>query len=597
MKKLFIKLLRDIRKAKGQFIAISLIVLTGVFFRTGASMMAESLAVGVDSYYNEYNLTDLYLHFSHVTAQELSELNSVDGVKKVEGRCTFQANQILADKKTNITLHSIPRDNTINRITVIEGRVPSAKDEIIIDSRYAKENGFAVGDQYEIVYNAQNYIFTISGLCENVEHVFNASESTLVMPDHSQYGIAYMTEEKIADFNGDGAFNEALVDVEGDITKVGSAIEEKASNLTYLYQIPREKMNSYVQVYNNIMVNQMMAAFLPIVLFIVAAVVLMLSITKIIETDRQQIGVMKALGVNNHLIRGYYILYAVLTSGVGTLFGGILGYYLYKMIVISQIEMIYSFPSFEITMDWSGTILYALLAVLLCVFATYLSGRKIFKETAAQAMRPRQPKKVKKVFMEKYEGFWQKLSCDKRIVIRNIFQSKLRTICTIVGIMACVILLIVAFGFDYSLKEMANHLLNNIYKYDLKIELNDTKKIDEIVLPDEIDAYSEYLEMPIQFNVTEIKDANLAVIDASSKMICFYDENNRQIQLTDNGIIIPKAYAEAYHLHAGDTLKFRFIQSQYNGQTIEAKIINISTQYNNQAIYCTPAFLKQNGVQ
>lgn len=598
MNKLFIKLLRDIRKSKGQFIAISLIIFTGIFFRTGASMMAESLDRYSAHYYEEYNLTDLYVYYSHITNEEIAELVQINGLNKIEGRYTFEANQVLADRKTNITVHSIPKNNSINSLAVIEGNIPSDKSEIIIDSRYAKENGYSIGDQFNVVYDTNEFAFTISGLCENAEHVFNASDSTLMMPDHKQFGIAYISEDRLIEINGDGSYNEVLVDVDEkfNVEEIGKIIESKSEKFSYLYQLGREKMNSYTQVYNNIMINRIMGTFLPIALFFVAAAILMLSLSRIIEADRQQIGIMKSLGISNNKIRSYYVIYAVLASGIGTVLGIIVGYPIYQIMVLAQIEMTYSFPTFEISMDWTGVAIYSVLAIAFCVLATYLSSKKIFKESAAQAMRPKQPRKMNKIFVEHFNMIWGNISCSKKMVLRNIFQSKMRTFFTSVGIMFCVILLIVAFGFNYSMESMATHLLTNIYKYDIKVEYNTLINSDAIVLPSEIEEYSTYLELPVQFNVTENKDTILAITEIDSDLICFYDVNNNPIELDDSGVIISQSYAEAYDLSVGDTLNLRCVLPQYSGLVMNVKISAISLQYNNQTIYCSPSYLETLGV-
>ena len=147
MKKLLLKTLRDIKQSKGQFIAIILIIAVGAFFSTGLLTLSTGLKTYTDEYYKENNLSDLYVYYSQISDSDISSLKNIEGINKIEKRITFEGKQKFDDLTTDLKIHSIPKNNEINRSTIIEGSEPANKNEIMIDSLYAKEHNFNVNDK------------------------------------------------------------------------------------------------------------------------------------------------------------------------------------------------------------------------------------------------------------------------------------------------------------------------------------------------------------------------------------------------------------------------------------------------------------------
>lgn len=294
MKILSLKLLRDMKQSVGQFIAIVLVIAVGAFFYTGLVTLSDNLSAYTKGYFQEHNLSDLNVYYGEISAEDVADLRSIEGIHHIEGRYTVQAEQAFEDDKATLTVHSIPVPNAINTSRMMEGRMPEEPNEILLDSHYAEAHHYRIGDSIRIRVNDKDMTFTISGLNENVEHA-KKNETQ----DHQVYGIAYIPEETIPEITGGMFYNEVMIDAQDgyDIDQLGQAIEAHSQSLPYVSQVSKERTFNYSQTQQTIHNNKLMSRVIPIVLFLIEAVILFLIMSRVIDSQRNQVGIMKALGV------------------------------------------------------------------------------------------------------------------------------------------------------------------------------------------------------------------------------------------------------------------------------------------------------------
>lgn len=594
MKELFLKLLRDIKQAKGQFIAIILVIAVGAFFSAALSSISKSLNDYANNYFKTNNLSDLNVYYSQISQDKINTLEEISGVNKIEGRYTFDATQMFGSLKTSLKVHSIPADNEINKCTIIKGSMPSNKDEIMLDSHYAKEHNYHIGDEIKISADKEAFKFKISGFCENVEHAYNIKDESLVIPDHKTYGAAYISEKRIHEISGNPYYNELMVDVKNgyDAEKIGKTIETKSKGLPYLYQLTKERTVSFNKVDTTIKSNKLMGRVMPLIFFIVAAITTFLTISRIVDAQRNQIGIMKALGIKNRSIVLHYMEYSTLTAILGSAIGSILGFIFARM-QGAALDQLYSLPNFKTSADFVSIIPVLILSIIFGLAACYLACRKILKEQASQAMRPKPPKRTKSIFIERFGGVWRKLSYSNKIILRNIFLTKHRALCSCIGIIMCVILLIIVFGYEFSMKNVVSEV-NDVYKYDLRVNYKYPITSKDLKMPSAVKSYYTLSELPVEYGK---KDMTLTVTPKENNLISIYDNGNNKISLEDTGVIIPKSYADKYKLSEGDSIKLKFISPELEGKSANMRISKVSMQYIGQTVYCTPKYLKSLGIK
>ncbi|TKI59357.1 ABC transporter permease [Brevibacillus antibioticus] len=593
MMKLFLKLIRDIKQSIGQFIAFVLIIAVGAFFYGGLVTYSNNLSAYTEGYFKEHNLSDLYVFYKQISKNDVAVLSEIEGIKKIEGRYTFDATQVFEGEKASLEIHSIPIENEINTIAMIEGRIPSKKNEILLDSRYAKEHLFQVGDEISIRANERNFALTISGLGENVEH---AKKNEI--QDHKAYGVAYIAEDTISEILGGTSYNEIMIDAtEGyDIDKLGQSIEAQSKHLSYVNQVSKERTFSYSKINQTIKNNKLMSMVIPFVLFLIVAIILFLTMSRMIDSQRNQVGIMKALGVKNRNIMLHYMGYPVLAGIIGSIIGCTIAALVFVPLVTASSARAYSLPGITYSLSFYSFIPPIIFSSAFGILACYLSGRTILKERAAQAMRPKPPKKMKTLLIEKIPGIWSHLSYSYKLILRNIFLNKHKALASSVGVVVSTVLLITAFGTQFALQQVASQI-EDVYTYDLRVDYTLGTSTDTVKLPPGIKNRYYLSTFPVEFIKGDGKDnATLVVTEKENTLIHFFDENNNQITLENNGVLVPKSYADKYHISAGDIIHITFKAPELQNKSVDMKVLHISTQYSNPSFYITPNYLKSFGI-
>ncbi|NQX66416.1 ABC transporter permease [Paenibacillus alba] len=591
--KLFKKLLRDIKQSIGQFLAFVLVIAVGAFFYTGLVTLSDNLSAYTKDYFQTYHLSDLNVYYDQISKQDVAELSKIEGINKVEGRYTFDATQSFDNTKATLKIHSIPANNTMNKPMMIEGSIPSRKDQILLDSHYARVHQYKVGEQIKLSVNEKDMAFTISGLGENVEYA-KKNETQ----DHKTSGFAYVAEAGAAQVAGILYFNEVLIDAdEGyDVDRLGQNVEAQSKKLSYVSQISKERTFNYSQIQQTIHNNKLMSKVIPLVLFIIEAIILFLTMSRIIDSQRNQVGIMKALGVKNSSIMLHYMGFPVLVSIIGSILGCVVAVNLFIPMIETSNARSYSLPNITFSLSSFSVISPILFSSAFGMLACYLSGIGILRERAAQAMRPKPPKKMKKLLIEQFPGVWRRISYSNKLILRNIFLNKQKALASSVGVVVSTVLLITAFGTQTSLQRVADQI-EKVNTYDLKVEYTREDELTKLPLPSGIESSYHLATFPVEFVKGDDKEnATLIVTEKDNDLIHFFGENDNPVVLEDNGVLVPKSYADHYQIAVGDTIRIQFANPSFANKTVDMKVAQISNQYSNPSFYGTIAYLESFGI-
>ncbi|MGG4143501.1 ABC transporter permease [Paenibacillus algorifonticola] len=591
--KLFKKSLRDIKQSSGQFLAFVLVIAVGAFFYAGLITLSDNLNHYTKAYFKEHNLSDLNVYYNHISNQDLAELSKIQGINKIEGRYSFNATQAFENKKAILKVHSIPVNNKINTPLIIEGRIPSHNNEILLDSHYAKEHQYQIGEQIHLNVNDRNVTFTVSGLGENVEY---AKKNEI--QDHKAYGFAYVAEAGILRITDSLYYNEILVDAEEgiNIDRLGQAIEAQSKDLSYVEHMSKERTFNYSQLQQTIKNNQLMSSVIPLVLFIIEAIILFLTMSRIIDSQRNQVGIMKALGIKNRNIMFHYMGYPILVGIIGSILGCIIAANVFIPLVRASNANSYSLPDITFSLSFFSVIPPILFSSAFGMLASFLSSKAILRECAAQAMRPKPPKKMKKLLIERIPGIWGRIPYSYKIILRNIFLNKQKALASSLGVVVSTVLLITAFGTQTSLQKVADQVAE-VNTYDLKVDFKKGAALNTLQLPSNVKSSYGLSSFPVKFiKGDDNENATLVVTEKENNLITFFDEDDNRIALEDNGVLVPKSYADHYKIAEGDTIQLKLAESALANKTVDLKVIKITNQYANPSFYCTKAYLESLGI-
>lgn len=196
--------------------------------------------------------------------------------------------------------------------------------------------------------------------------------------------------------------------------------------------------------------------------------------TRMVEEQRTQIGMMKALGYSGFHIAMKYVSYALAATLTGSILGAVIGEKLLPWIIINAYKMMYTGLGDVYTpLETEYSVMATGLAVGVVVFAVLSACYKELKEKPAQLMRPVAPKEGKRILLERIPFVWKRLSFIWKATMRNLFRYKKRFFMTIFGIGGCMALLLLGFGIKDSISAISKNQYGEIITYDFSITYKD----------------------------------------------------------------------------------------------------------------------------
>ena len=209
----------------------------------------------------------------------------------------------------------------------------------------------------------------------------------------------------------------------------------------------------------------------PILCYAVAALIVMTTLSRMIDNQRMQMGTLKALGFSARQIRNHYLSYAVVPSLVGATIGTIVGHTALPPILwdalMGQSEMPYRLRPRISLPAWCMVGLTVVMSVTIC----YCTYRQSARETTAALLRPKPPKDGKRILLERITPLWTRLSFNSKMIVRNLMRNKMRTFMSFVGLLCCTMLIITSLGLQDSVKRLSGNYYTKTLRYDVRANL------------------------------------------------------------------------------------------------------------------------------
>ena len=387
------KLFRDLWHYKGQFFTIFLMVFIGMLAFSGIHGYMDGMDESAKEYYKEYNLQDLWITNTNISDSDLEKLKSMDHISDVNRALVLNAK--LKGYK-DVTLETnVLEENTISKMYVVKGeKYASNKKGLWFDSYLANHLNIHVGDTLKLDISGQTLKLKVKGLVNTPDHVYFVKDSTEIFPTHKNYGFAYIPADTFSkEMNFDVTYNKAYVDVDkkNNVSSVKKAIQK---NFDFLSVTDRDASFSYAGYQSEVEEGQTYAPVFTGLFLMIAILSVMSTMNRFVRQQRVQIGTLKALGFKNRKIYIHYIGFGFMISLVAAVLGVVVGYFTIGQFFIDMEASYFEMPNIH-TALLPVVIQTAVLVVALISLVTYLSSRKILKETASEALRLEVPK-VKK---------------------------------------------------------------------------------------------------------------------------------------------------------------------------------------------------------
>jgi len=619
---LFKKLLRTMGQYKAQFISMIIMIALGFGVFVGANMEWVSIEKNTNRLFEETGLADYKIYSSSATTggvtatfseDDLQKIKGLDGVKdaarffSVNADVTLVNGEKIKTEKDGSGKDKIPRaaitvteseNVSFFNLTSGEAYDGASTDKIWVSDKFAEEKEIKVGDT--LTFGAVQGVsepleFKVAGLIKSGEYMVCVQDSTQLMPDYKMFGYAYITPaayKKICESAGLPSPLYAQINVRvnnfDDFTKQKFSDAVNAALGKTMFILSKEESSSYALAHGEVEEGQTMGAVLPVLFLAIAVLTMITTMHRIAAKEKTQIGTLKALGYKNKRILAHYSSYALAIGIVGAALGIALGYGI-AYIIMNPSGMMGTYmdlPYWKLHMPFFCVVV--MIAVLFALtLIGFLSVKSMLRGTAADALRPYAPKKMKNLAIEKTKA-WKKFSFGTRWNLRDVMRHKSRTLMSLIGIIGCTVLMAGALGMNDTMNAFLTDYYDKAMNYSSRIYVSSASKetVAEIA-----EKYAADASASVSVEIGD-KGVSLDIYDIKHDKVRFLDKKGALVPLRNDGAYLCRRIADEYKLKAGDT----FTISPYGTDKEYTLKVNGVIYSSSESVAITNAYAEACGV-
>lgn len=353
-----------------------------------------------------------------------------------------------------------------------------------------------------------------------------------------------------------------------------------------IYVLDRNTNIGYASFDNDSSIVDAIANVFPIFFFLVAALVCVTTMNRMVEEQRTQIGVLKALGYSEASIMGKYLFYSGSAAGLGCLFGFFGGSYIFPLVIWQAYKIMYTMGDIQFVLDPKLALISLLAAMLCSMGTTFLSCRYELLSVPAQLIRPKAPKAGKRILLEHIPFLWNSLSFLVKVSIRNVLRYKKRFFMMVLGIGGCTALLVTGFGIKNSIANVAEQQFVSIQTYGISAQMkegytqSEWEEIEEY-LKEETSSYTRVSESSMDVSLADgtTKSVTLVIPEDVSRIDKYWDLHDQQgnpIDYPKEGeAVINREFARRNDIEVGQTIAL----TDEDGHELQLRVTALSENY------------------
>lgn len=559
------KLLRDLWTIKGQALAIALVIGCGAGMYIMSKGMLISLAETRAAYYERYRFADIWAPVKRAPNALLEKITTLPGVRRAETRIRSGVILDVAGATAPITgeIQSLPeiRGPRINDIVLRRGRYPDPirEEEVLALDAFAEAHQLQPGDHLYAILNGTKKKLTITGIVLSPEYVYAISPGEIV-PDKKRFGVLWMNREALANaFDLDGAFNEAvaLISTGSDEDALLDRLDLLLKRYGAIGAYGRDQQISDQFLTNEIQQLETIGRILPPIFLLVAAFLLNVVIGRLIDTEREQIGLLKAFGYTDRAVALHYLKMIGAITVVGIAIGIAMGLWLGHGLARMYMDY-FKFPFLLFRAPTDVYLIAVGSSLLVAALGTFSSVLKVLRLDPAVAMVPPPPPDYSRsVFF--LERLARCIDPPSRMILRHLYRWPKRAAMTCIGIAMSMGLLI---GSSFSMDAM-------LYMVDISFNVIDRQDVTvNFVEPRNLRAVQDLLHAPgvldaepfraipaVLRHGTRSRREAIIGLTPGSELGRVVDTNLQPVPLPRHGIVLSDKLADLLDIRAGESLR------------------------------------------
>lgn len=338
------------------------------------------------------------------------------------------------------------------------------------------------------------------------------------------------------------------------------------------------------------------ANLFPIVLYAVAALVTVTTMTRFVNEERINAGVLKALGYETKDVMKKFAVYGFTAGVSGTILGILLGTYALPSALGATLMKDTVLPSIQLNFHPLIAVIAIVCSLICSVVPPLWIARRELHEQASALLLPKAPVAGSKILLERIPFIWNRLSFTHKVTARNIFRYKQRMFMTIFGVAGSVALLFAGRGILGSLDGVADRQFKEIITYDAIVSKDNVLTASEeqalrnYLTSSNVTSYSDVYTESVTREVPGVDDEQSVTVlvgkEASlSPYLLLNDAKTKKaVTLPEGGVLISEKFAKLLNVKAGDT----FTLPNKDGMDVTLTVGGVVEMYAGHFVIMTP---------
>jgi putative ABC transport system permease protein len=587
------KLTRDLWHMRGQALAIAAVISGGIATLVMALGAMDSLQETRDAYYERYRFADVFAQAKRAPQHVLGEIERLPGVARAEGRIVHDIIIDVAgaeEPSRGRVVSRVPGSPAVlNDVVIRRGRdlIRGRTGEVLVNEAFADAHGLKLGDIIHGNLNARRRALRVVGVVLSPEFVYAIGPGEIV-PDDRHFGVIWMDREALeAAYDLKGAFNNVTLKLarDGNEASVIAGLDRILDPFGGTGAIGRGDQLSDAFVTSEMDQLGHMAAVIPPIFLAVAAFLLNIVVSRVIQTEREQIGLLKAFGYSNAEVGWLYLKLIMSITAFGVLLGWGAGAWMGHS-VTQLYAGFFRFPFLHFVIDPATFAIGALTGAGAAILGTLAAVRRAVTIPPAVAMVPPPPSAYHANLIERL-GLAQALSAPGRMILRHIVRWPLRSTLTVTGIALSAAILVSTLFFIDSVNEMMETHFFGTERQDMSLTFVEHRTDGVRHNLDDLPG----VMMVETFRVvpTRIRHGRFAErvaiqgLPAAGELSLLVDKDRRPVTLPADGLVISNKLAELLRAGEGDRLTVAALEGRRRVE--EVPIARVVQQYIGAAAY------------
>ena len=564
------KLIRDLLRMRGQVVAVALVVACGVAAFVAMQGTYGSLLATQAGYYEEFDFADVFAHLKRAPESLSSRIREIPGVGALETRVVADVTLDVPGVAEPATgrLVSLPsgRAPELNRLRVQSGRLPEQgrPGEAVVSGAFSRANHLLPGDALDAVINGRRQRLEIVGVALSPEFVYEIRGGEM-FPDARRFGVVWMSRDALGPaFDMDGAFNDVAVKLAPGASE--REVVERLDSLLDRYGCTgaygRADQASHHFISNEIAELRVTGTFIPAVFLAVTAFLIHMVLSRLVATEREQVGLLKAFGYTNRAV-GLHYLKLALGSVAGGAALGVVGGWWFGYRVTALYAEFFRFPVLRYETGWRVVLSAALISFAAATLGALSAVRRAVRLAPAEAMRPEQPARFRPLLVER-AGLQSLLPVTARMIARNLERYPLKALLGALGISLSVALLVVGFYFFDAVARVVAVQFDFVIREDATVTFNEPRpsraRFELKRLPGVLRAET-FRAVPARLRSGHrVRRVGLMGVEPGGELFRLVDKDFRVHMIPPEGLVLTAQLAKVLGVGPGSRVKVEVLE-------------------------------------